>query len=155
LGGSGWGSDIDLSANVDYVGHVYTRDHNAFNCSTLAVLNINRDSMARTGYSPPTRVFEAAGAGACLLCDAWEGLEQFLEPGAEVLRVCSGEEVAALLPTLTPQLARRIGQQARNRLLSEHTYSHRALELKQLLVDQITARSGVVRHIEERHSAVL
>ena len=60
LGGSGWG-DKPLPPNVAYVGHVYTRDHNAFNCTPRAVLNISRESMARYGFSPATRVFEAAG----------------------------------------------------------------------------------------------
>ena len=74
LGGAGWG-DKQLPANVRYLDHVYTRDHNAFNCSPRAVLNVSRESMARYGYSPATRVFEAAGAGACLITDAWEGIE--------------------------------------------------------------------------------
>ncbi len=60
-------------------------EHNALNCSALAVLNVSRESMARNGFSPATRVFEAAGAGACLITDAWEGIEEFLEPGDEVL----------------------------------------------------------------------
>jgi spore maturation protein CgeB len=133
LGGSGWGEHVDLPPNVDYVGHVYTRDHNAFNCSPHAVLNVNRDSMARFGWSPPTRVFEAAGAGACLICDAWEGLEDFLEPGREVLGVGSGADVASLLSRLGTDEARRIGEAARARVLAEHTYVHRAAELHALL----------------------
>jgi spore maturation protein CgeB len=51
LGGSGWG-DKFMPANVKYVGHVYTHDHNAFNCTAQTVLNINRSSMARYGFSP-------------------------------------------------------------------------------------------------------
>jgi spore maturation protein CgeB len=51
LGGSGWG-DKGLPPNVAYVGHVYTRDHNAFNCTPRAVLNISRESMAAYGFSP-------------------------------------------------------------------------------------------------------
>jgi spore maturation protein CgeB len=135
LGGSGWGESVALSPNVRFVGHVYTRDHNAFNSSPRAVININRSSMANTGYSPPTRVFEAAGAEACLLCDAWEGLEHFLEPGREVLTVMSAEEVSDLLPSLPPRMARRIGQAARRRILAQHTYAHRAQELRDLLVE--------------------
>jgi spore maturation protein CgeB len=73
LGGSGW-QDKAMPANVKYVGHVYTADHNAFNCTPLAVLNVNRDSMARFGFSPATRVFEAAGAGACLITDHFTGI---------------------------------------------------------------------------------
>ena len=74
-----------MPANVRHLGHVGTRDHNAFNASSLAVLNIARDSMAAVGFSPATRVFEAAGAGACLITDAWTGLELFLKEGEEVL----------------------------------------------------------------------
>jgi spore maturation protein CgeB len=133
LGGSGWGEHVDLPSNVDYVGHVYTRDHNAFNCSPQAVLNVNRDSMARYGWSPPTRVFEAAGAGACLLCDSWEGLADFLEPGREVIEVASGEDVSKWVPRLAGPAARRIGAAARRRVLAEHTYAHRARELHALL----------------------
>ena len=73
--------DKPRSSNVRYFDHVYTRDHNAFNCTPRAVLNISRESMARYGYSPATRVFEAAGAGACLITDAWEGVELFLDAG--------------------------------------------------------------------------
>jgi spore maturation protein CgeB len=141
LGGSGWDRNVALSANVKYVGHVYTRDHNAFNCSSRAVININRDSMATTGYSPPTRVFEAAGAGACLICDAWRGIEHFLEPDDEVLAVESGADVAAILPRLTPELARQIGHAARRRILAHHTYAHRAAQVHRLLAGE--ADSGM------------
>jgi spore maturation protein CgeB len=136
LGGSGWQEGVELTSNVNYVGHVYTRDHNAFNCSPKAVININRNSMAQTGFSPPTRVFEAAGAEACLICDAWEGIEEFLEPGREVLSVKSGDELVELLPTLTEERAREIGIAARRRILSQHTYAHRATLLRSLLEGQ-------------------
>ena len=76
------------------LGHVGTAAHNAFNVTPRAVLNINRASMAATGFSPPTRVFEAAGAGACLITDAWDGIELFLEPGEEVLVARDGADVA-------------------------------------------------------------
>lgn len=125
LGGNGWG-EKSMPRNVKYIGHVYTADHNAFNSSSLAVLNINRESMARYGFSPPTRVFEAAGAGSCIITDAWEGVEMFLEPGKEVLLAGSGKEVAAHMASLTPERARSIGEAARKRILSGHTYAHRA-----------------------------
>jgi spore maturation protein CgeB len=132
LGGSGWG-DKPRTANVRYVGHVYTADHNAFNCTPSAVLNISRDSMARYGFSPATRVFEAAGAGACLITDAWEGIETFLEPGCEILVAEDGDEVAAHLVDLTPDRARAIGDAARRRVLASHTYAHRAVQVSALL----------------------
>lgn len=131
IGGSGW--DEGVPANVRRLGHVSTRDHNAFNCSVRLVLNVNRDSMARFGHSPPTRVFEAAGAGACLVVDAWEGIEAFLEPGSEVLVAANGAQVGEYLRQVDPAQARRIGLRARQRLLAGHTYQHRAAQVEALL----------------------
>jgi spore maturation protein CgeB len=135
MGGNGW-HDKPLPANVRYVGHVYTRDHNAFNCTPQAVLNISRDSMARYGFSPATRVFEAAGAGACLVTDAWEGIEQFLDPDDEVLVAASGDQVADHVRTLDPVRAKAIGAAARRRVCAQHTYAHRAAQLESVLEGQ-------------------
>jgi spore maturation protein CgeB len=132
LGGSGW-QDKAMPANVRNIGHVGTGDHNAFFCSGRATLNVNRDSMARYGFSPPTRVFEAAGAGACLITDAWPGIELFLEPEREVLVATSGEEVADRLSALTPMDAQRVAQAARTRILARHTYVNRARQVHQIL----------------------
>ena len=132
LGGSGW-ADKAMPANVNYVGHVYTRDHNAFNCSARAVLNVNRDSMASYGFSPPTRIFEAAGAAACLITDAWEGIETFLTPDREVLVARDAEDVVQHLEALDSSKARQIGEAARRRVLAEHTYQNRAQQLQTLL----------------------
>jgi spore maturation protein CgeB len=117
LGGNGW-DDKPMSANITRVGHVGTGDHNAFNTSSLAVLNVARDSMAAVGFSPATRVFEAAGAGACLITDAWEGIEQFLQPDREVLVARDGQDVAEHMRALTPERARAIGMAGRARILS-------------------------------------
>lgn len=132
IGGNGWETKA-MPANVRHIGHVFTTDHNAFNCTPLAVLNIARDSMADIGFSPATRVFEAAGAGACLITDAWEGIEQFLEPGHEVLVARDGQDVAEQLRSLTPERARQIGEAALRRVLSQHTYAHRGAEVDALL----------------------
>jgi spore maturation protein CgeB len=145
LGGSGW-EDKAMPSNVKYIGHVYTADHNAFNATPKAVLNVSRESMARYGFSPATRVFEAAGAGACLITDAWEGIELFLEPEREVLVASSGEEVAAHLERLDPAAAHRIGLAACKRLLAQHTYAHRAAQLEALLEGRETARVAELAH---------
>jgi spore maturation protein CgeB len=132
LGGAGW-EDRAVPPNVHRLGHVGTAAHNAFNASVRAVLNVTRDSMARYGFSPPTRVFEAAGAAACLITDAWEGIPAFLEPGREVLVAQDGAEVAAHLAGLDAERARAIGEAARRRVLAEHTYDERALLVERLL----------------------
>jgi spore maturation protein CgeB len=132
IGGNGW-HDKPMPANVRDLGHVYTRDHNALNATARAVLNINRESMARYGASPPTRIFEAAGAAACIITDAWDGIEQFLEPGTEILPAVDGAEVAGHVEALDQGRARAMGEAARRRVLAEHTYAHRALEVESLL----------------------
>jgi spore maturation protein CgeB len=123
LGGSGW-DDKRCPVNILKLGHVLTAAHNALNVSARAVLNISRDSMASIGFSPATRVFEAAGAGACLMTDPWEGIALFLTPGKEVLVARDSE----------------IGQAALRRVLAEHTYDRRAAVLHRVLTDLMAGR---------------
>ena len=133
LGGSGWDQNVPDRENLSILGHVFTHEHNAFNTTPLAVLNVSRESMARTGFSPATRIFEAAGAGACLITDAWEGIERFLEPGSEVLVAEDGAEVARHLESLSPERAGEIGAAARERVLAKHTYDRRAELVEKVL----------------------
>ena len=107
----------------------------------MSVLNISRDSMASTGFSPATRVFEAAGAGACLLTDAWEGIALFLTPDKEVLVARDGIDVAEAIGALTTERANEIGQAALRRVLAEHTYDRRAASLHRLLTDLMASRT--------------
>ena len=139
LGGNGW-ADKALPPNVRAIGHVGTADHNAFNCSPLAVLNVARDSMAEAGFSPATRVFEATGAGACLITDDWEGLDQFLKPDVEVLVARDGKDVAAHLADLTPERAEGIGRAARARVLTNHTYDQRAATVDALFRERLVSK---------------
>ena len=139
LGGEGWGGK-ELPWNVRWIGHVGTGDHNRVNCSARMVLNINRESMASVGYSPPTRVFEAAGAGACLISDAWTGVETFFNPGSEILVAESAEDIVQFLREIGPQQARRIGESMRARALKDHTYALRALEVDRILGAAVNRR---------------
>ena len=132
LGGEGWGNKV-LPPNVRWIGHVGTGDHNRVNCSARMVLNINRDSMADVGFSPPTRVFEAAGAGACLITDRWEGIDLFFEPGQEILVAEGAEEIVHYLRTVPAKKARMIGQAMRARALREDLYSQRARQVMEIL----------------------
>ena len=132
LGGSGWSTEE--FANVISLGHVSPQDHNVLNCSARAVLNVTRESMAVNGFSPPTRIFEAVGAGACLITDEWEGIDMFLEPGEQILVAADGPQVAALVDELDPARARGIGEAGRARLLREHTYARRAAQVEDLMM---------------------
>jgi spore maturation protein CgeB len=132
LGGEGW-EGKRLPANVRWIGHVGTGDHNRVNCSARMVLNINRDSMAGVGFSPPTRVFEAAGAGACLITDRWAGIETFFAPEKEILVAGSAEEIVHYLRTVSADKARQIGAGMRERALRDHTYALRAQEFDSIV----------------------
>lgn len=132
LGGEGWG-DKPLPNNVRWLGHIGTNDHNVVNCSARMVLNLNRESMVRVGYSPPTRIFEAAGAGACVITDYWEGIATFFEPGCEILVARDAGEIVDLLRTVDAKLAREMGDAMRRRARMEHTYGLRALQVREIL----------------------
>ena len=142
LAGSGW-QDKAMPPNIRYIGHLFTADHNAFNCTPRALLNISRNSMARYGFSPATRVFEAAGAAACIISDHWEGIELFLEPQREILVARDGFEVAQQLEALSLERAREIGQAARKRILGEHTYAHRAAQFDAVLDQRQTLQAAI------------
>jgi spore maturation protein CgeB len=133
LGGEGWGWKTDMPANVTYLGHVPTSRHNAVNASARLVLNVHRTSMAQNGWSPATRMFEAAGAASCQVTDAWQGIEDFFAPGEEILVAASAEEVAQLVRSVDDGRARRIGQAARRRALADHTYARRARRMDAIL----------------------
>ena len=142
LGGEGWGGK-HLPGNVRWIGHVGTGDHNRVNCSARIVLNLNRDSMAKVGFSPPTRVFEAAGAGACLITDAWTGIDTFFEPGKEILVANSAEDIVSLLRNTSASQAHEIGEAMRQRALRDHTYAQRAEQVSELLKHGTTRQSAV------------
>lgn len=132
LGGEGWAGKA-MPRNVRWIGHVGTADHNRINCSARMVLNINRDSMASVGFSPPTRVFEAAGAAACLVTDAWQGVATFFQPGREILVASSAEQIVELLRRVDRGQAAAIGAAMRARALRDHTYALRAAEVDRIL----------------------
>lgn len=159
LGGEGWAGK-PLPKNVRWIGHVGTADHNRVNCSARMILNVNRASMADVGFSPPTRIFEAAGAGACVITDAWTGIEKFFAPGAEILVASSAEEIVALLRSIELPQARRIGNAMRERALRDHAYALRAAEVHRILrtaavFRSLDARAGAGNGKRETDNALL
>jgi spore maturation protein CgeB len=132
LGGEGWAGK-PLPPNVRWIGHVATADHNRVNCSARMVLNINRESMANIGFSPPTRVFEAAGAGACLITDSWPGVDQFFTLRREILVASSAEGIVRWLRTLSEEDVREVGDAMHARALRDHTYALRAHQVDSVL----------------------
>lgn len=132
LGGLGWG-DRELPGNVRWLGHVPSRKHNRLNSLADWVLNINRNSMAHTGYSPPTRIFEAAGAGAAVITDLWPGIADFFTPGTEIMTAANALELVEIIEQTKPVERRALGLAMRQRALEEHTYEARARQADRVL----------------------
>ncbi len=147
LGGEGWRGK-PLPGNVRWIGHVGTDRHNVLNCSARMVLNINRESMAKTGFSPPTRVFEAAGAAACLITDHWNGIESFFAPGSEVLVAASAADIVVYLRGINRRQAGLIGNSMSQRALKDHTYALRARQVHELLSASALHQAGNVEFLE-------
>jgi len=139
LGGGGWG-DKSLPPNVRWIDHVPTGAHNRVNCSASMVMNINRSSMADFGFSPPTRVFEVAGAGTCLLCDDWPGIDECFEPGSEIVVIRSAEDVVSALDRYDIDARGRIGEAFHRRALRDHTYAQRALQAEEAFIECLKRR---------------
>jgi spore maturation protein CgeB len=124
---------------VHWIGHVSTNDHNRLNCSAGMVMNINRNSMADFGFSPPTRVFEVSGAGTCMLCDDWPGIDDCFQPDKEILVVRTAEDVVKALNQHDTEARSAIGRAFRARALRDHTYEQRALQVENAFLNCMRA----------------
>jgi spore maturation protein CgeB len=116
--------------NVERMIHLEPKFHPPFYSSSRFTLNLTRKDMVEAGYSPSVRLFEAAGCGAAIVSDTWPGLETFLTPGKEILPAQSAREVVQYLQELSPEDSRRIGRQAQERVLAEHSAEKRAMQFE-------------------------
>jgi len=132
LGGSLYPNDFPWSTNLFYMPHVVPADHPAFYCSSPLTLNVTRGPMVAMGWCPSGRLFEAAACGVPVLSDDWPGLEEFFEPGKEILVAHDKQEAIECLSRSRSELA-RIGEAARKRSLQEHTGLARAGRLVEVL----------------------
>jgi spore maturation protein CgeB len=132
IGGALYPAEFPWIENVWFVRHVPPPEHPAFYCSSNLTLSVTRSAMAEMGYCPSGRLFEAAACGTPVISDSWEGLEQFFEPGKEILIASQASDVTDAI-CLAPDELDQIGCAARERVLAEHTAEHRSQELLRLL----------------------
>jgi spore maturation protein CgeB len=107
--------------------------HPSFYSSSRFTLNLTRADMVEAGYSPSVRLFEASACGTPILSDAWQGLDQFLTPGEEILLPTDSYEVVQILTTMSDEEGLRIGRKARTRILVSHRSQHRAAEFETIV----------------------
>ena len=127
--------DLDWPPNVDRIEHLAPPEHPSFYCAQRFTLNVTRSAMIDAGYSPSVRLFEAAACGTPIITDAWTGLDEFFEPGQEILVTRSADETLGYLRDLPDADRKAIASRARTRVLSQHTAAHRASEFEQHLED--------------------
>lgn len=131
IAGAQYPDGLSWSKNIYFIPHLPPAVHAAFFCSSRATLNVTRAAMAKYGYCPSGRLFEAASCGVPILSDGWEGLEMFFTPGKEILRVDSTGDVIDALSSSDKELTRIAGA-ARERALAEHTADRRVAQLEAL-----------------------
>ena len=85
--------------------------------------------MARMGYCPSGRLFEAAACGVAIVSDAWAGLETFFEPDVEIVVARTTGDVIKAIEMPDTEIA-KIARAGRQRVLESHTAAHRATELE-------------------------
>jgi spore maturation protein CgeB len=142
VAGPQYPADIAWPANVERFEHVSPADHPAFYASSRFTLNVTRADMVRAGWSPSVRLFEAASCGAPVISDIWDGIEDVLRPGRDIVLATGPEEVLGTLTTMSEARRRAIAGAARDRVLSAHTAAHRAAELEAHLRAAMHRRAG-------------
>jgi spore maturation protein CgeB len=129
IGGPLYPPTFPWKRNISYIQHVAPHEHSPFYCSSRLTLNITRSTMAAMGYCPSGRLFEAAACGAPILSDSWEGLDEFFEPGRDILTASGAEDTINSL-NLSDRELDQIAKSARDRTLSEHTSEQRSRQLE-------------------------
>ncbi|HET7136252.1 MAG TPA: glycosyltransferase [Casimicrobiaceae bacterium] len=132
LGGRDFRGDVGNARQIgDVPFNAFAREISAARIN----LCITRRSHASVYASSSCRPFELASAGAAIVSNPYEGIERWFEPGSELLVVDSAEQAVAAYRDLLgdPAQAEELGRRARERVLDEHTYRHRARQLLELI----------------------
>lgn len=125
---------IDLG-NAKLVGDIPYSAFRNFCCRSKINLNITRWSHTNVYASSTSRPFELAAYGACIVSQPYNGIEEWFEVGKEIFVVNSEEEAIENYKWLLDDEEERekMGKRARERILNEHTFQHRAKELVRVI----------------------
>src|SRR5436305_5989613 len=141
LAGAQYPADFPWQPNVWFVRHLPPAHHPGFFAASPLTLNVTRADMARMGWCPSGRLFEAAACGTAVPPAALEGLDSFFAPGREILLAGTAEEAIAAITLPRAELA-RIARAARERTLAEPTADRRARQLLDLLAVSSSSASS-------------
>jgi len=153
VAGAQYPREIQWPANVVRTEHLAPAMHRDFyNCQRIT-LNITRADMVSNGYSPSVRLFEGAACAVPIVSDPWPGLEEFFDPGREILIARSTSDVLHYLHDLSDTELLEVGARARHRVLESHTAEHRALELERHVQELFLQPSATPRRRDEPQDA--
>ena len=142
VAGPQYPANIRWPGNVEHIVHLAPGDHRSFYNAQRFTLNVTRADMIAAGWSPSVRLFEAAACGVPLVSDWWDGLDEFLEPGTEILVARSTDESLQFVRGMEEDERREIGARARARVLAHHTAAHRAVELEGHVAELLAGRAA-------------
>jgi len=129
---TGFHIDLGNTERLPYASFAKLRE---YSCRSKINLNITRKAHASLYASSSSRPFELASMGCCIVSNPYKGLEEWFEPKKEIFIIESAEEAIDIYEWLLKNDVerRKVGEQARERVLREHTYKHRARELVRAL----------------------
>ncbi|CAG1064974.1 hypothetical protein BAC1_00547 [uncultured bacterium] len=140
IGGALYPDDFPWRENIYFLRHVPPPEHPSFYCSSSFTLNVTRGAMKEMGWCPSGRLFEAAACGVPVISDWWEGLDEFFEPGSEIVIARDTDDVVDALGMDSSQ-RKKIGKLARERALGAHSSEARAGELD-FMLERASSRKG-------------
>jgi spore maturation protein CgeB len=129
VAGPQYPDSVTWAPNVLRTDHIEPARHRTFYNAQRFTLNITRRDMITAGWSPSVRLFEAAACGTPIISDWWPGLDHFFEPDQEILVAHSRADVFRFLTQLSADVANKIGEAARQKLLLHHCARTRADQL--------------------------
>jgi len=142
LAGSLYPGEWKWPGNVQHFDHIGAAQHPALYSSSKFTLNLTRGEMARGGYCPSGRFFEAAACGTPIISDWFEGLDSFFEPGREIAIAIDTEQVLEAL-RMPDQERAAMARRARERTAREHTGERRAEQLIEYMREAMEYKSSV------------
>lgn len=125
---------IDLG-NARMIGDLSYSEWRHFCCRSKINLNITRWSHASVYASSTMRPFELAAFGSCIVSQPYNGIEEWFEIGEELFMVRGEEEAIETYKRLLDNEDERekAGSRARERVLKQHTFKHRAIQLMDII----------------------
>jgi spore maturation protein CgeB len=131
--------------NLTRIEHLTPQHHPTFYSEQRFTLNATRSDMRALGFSPSVRLFEAAACGTPIISDRWPGIDTIFEPSSEILIASAPNEVVEILRDMPEERRRAIAENARKRVLADHTSEHRAQQLETYYLE-----ASAQRHLKSK-----